>query len=98
MAEGLRSFEAISNIGVGAFTWICILEPLWHKFKDPIAQNEARKIIEDLHQMFTNPSMAVYDDMINIGKYLGGQSEKEISEKVVQDWFSVYNISFSMIK
>ena len=87
VAKGLKSSLAMSNVGIGAMCWINVLEPLWHAFKDPIPENKARKIVEDVHRMLTQPSNAVFDEMIQIGTYLGGQSEKEISAAVVKVWF-----------
>ena len=88
VAAGLRSSTTVANIGVGAMTWINILEPMWHVFKDPLPENKAKEVVETLNKVFSNPSDAVFDDMVKIGSYLGGQSEKEISAAVVKVRFN----------
>ena len=89
VAEGLKSALAMSNVGVGAMVWINIFEPLWHAFKDPIPENKAKEIVVNVHRMLTKPSNAVFDSMVHIGSYLGGQSEKEISAEVVKVRFEI---------
>ena len=96
VTEGLQSSLAISNVGVGAMTWINILEPMWHLFKDPLPAKKAKEIVENLYKMFMNPTNEVFDDMIRIGAYLGGQSEKEISTEVVKVWFKFLISTFFM--
>ena len=88
VAAGLKSPSTVANIGVGAMTWINVLEPIWHAFKDPMPEKKAKEIVETLYKVFSNPSNEVFDDMIKIGSYLGGQSEKEISAEVVKVRFN----------
>lgn len=95
MANGLKSEVAVSNLGVGAMVWINILEPLWQAFKDPLPEKKAKEIVENIHMKLTNPSNQVFDDMIRIGAFLGGQSDKEISSEVVKvrfkyQWSSLF--------
>ena len=84
VAEGLQSNVAVSNLGVGAMVWINIFEPMWSVFKDPLPERKAKEIVENLHKKLTCSSNEVFDDMIRIGVYLGGQSEKTISAEVVK--------------
>ena len=44
--------------------------------------------------MLTKPSDQVFDDMIRIGSYLGGQSQKEISANVVKVRFRFFDSFF----
>ena len=97
VAAGLKSSATVANVGVAAMTWINVLEPMWHAFKDPLPEKKAKEIVETLYKVFSNPSNEVFDDMIKIGSYLGGQSEKEISAEVVKVRFNSIKPSYLSI-